>query len=112
MSNVKNNYLLIVAVVAVVAVVSLVMSNSTAIQGAFTTSDSDRVERCIDTDEDGDIYTKGDAQVGISKKEDRCNLDVLHQWYCKDVNNMVESHPRTCTYGCENGACLKQQTYR
>ena len=90
-------YLVMVVVVAVVAVISLTLnqtSQGTSLQGAqvgyIVNSEEDRVELCSDSDEDGDIYTRGSVQVGIIERADFCNEDVVHQWYCRNVDLAVE----------------------
>ena len=113
MTHEQTPYLVIVAVVAVIAVVTLVMNNNDNLQGALTyrAPENERVKGCIDTDENGDIYTRGYTQIGVVRTEDECRGNMLHQWYCKTVTDDVESTPRPCEFGCENGACLRQRTY-
>ncbi len=106
-------YLVIVIVVGVVALVNVVMNSQVNIQGAYTTPEEERVSKCIDTDPEGLVDKKGYTQIGLVRRDDYCakGTDSLHQWYCKDVDSMVESKVQDCPYGCENGVCLSQQTY-
>ncbi len=105
-------YLVIVGLVALVAVASLVLNNGAGVEGAavvYETSENQRVTGCMDTDEEGNIYSKGKVQLGVTIREDYCSTDriTLHQWYCKNSEQARESRPQRCAKGCVSGVCLK-----
>ena len=63
---------------------------------------------CTDTDGGKNIYQKGTTGV-ITKYTDYCSSSTtLREYYCSGI--YLASAKFQCSYGCSNGACLKQTT--
>ena len=120
------SYLIIIGVVAIVAIISLVFTGSGNINGAPTypgdeqfiepdpviVDESESVAICYEEDEgENDFFTKSYVQVTNKKYYDYCQGDYVREIFCTGNHAKAVSNAYYCEFGCEQGACLRQQTY-
>jgi len=67
-----------------------------------------RVLECVDSDGGFNYFQKGSVSADGFTKEDFCGDDKnsLFEWTC--TNNRFDFEVRSCSLGCEDGACISQ----